>query len=770
MVMKKSLVIVESPAKAKTIEKYLGKNFKVMASVGHVRDLPQKKLGVDVKKKFKPTYEIIKGKDKVIDAIKAEGKKAEHIYLAPDPDREGEAIAWHIAEELKSEKKKIKRILFNEITKKAVSEAINHPLEIDRKKFESQQARRILDRLVGYQISPVLWDKVRRGLSAGRVQSVALRLVVDREKEVLAFKPEEYWSIEAYVGEARLGNGDDAFWAKLAKKGKNKVEIGNKTEADEILADLKGADYKVTSVDKSERRRNPLAPFITSKLQQEGARKLHWPAKKTMMVAQKLYEGIDLGELGTTGLITYMRTDSTRIADEALKEVRAYIKDTFGAKYLPNEPVVYKTKKSAQDAHESIRPTHLEYNPKVVKEFLSPDQYKLYVLIWNRFVACQMVPAVFDQTTIEIAAKDYELRATGSIIKFDGFTAVYEESKDEDAPVEEDDGKQKLPEVKQGAKLKLLELKPEQHFTQPPPRYTDASLIKDLEEKGIGRPSTYASILSTIVDKEYAEKDQSGRFIPTDLGKIVTELLVENFKDIMDVEFTASMEDQLDRIEEGEKDWVEILSAFYAPFKKTLDIAKEKMRNIKAQAIPTDIICPKDNANMVIKWGRNGQFLACSNYPDCKSTAEFEKTADGKIEVRKAETTDEKCEKCSSPMVVKFGRFGKFLACSAYPECKTTRAISTGVKCPKECGGDVTSRVSRRGRAFYGCSSYPKCDFVSWDKPLNKPCPECKNPYLVEKFSKKKGQFVKCPNKECTYSEEPQDTAGGPTETAPVAG
>ncbi len=765
MGMKKSLVIVESPAKAKTIEKYLGKNFKVMASVGHVRDLPPKKLGVDVKKKFKPTYEIIKGKDKVIEAIKAEGKKADHIYLAPDPDREGEAIAWHIAEELKSEKKKIKRILFNEITKKAVSEAINHPLEIDIKKFESQQARRILDRLVGYQISPVLWDKVRRGLSAGRVQSVALRLVVDREKEVLAFKPEEYWSIEA-----NLGSGDDTFWAKLAKKGKDKVVIGNKGEADEILADLKGAPYQITSVDKSERKRNPLAPFITSKLQQEGARKLHWPAKKTMMVAQKLYEGIDLGELGTTGLITYMRTDSTRISDDAIKDVRTYIKDTFGAKYLPSEPVVYKTKKSAQDAHESIRPTHLEYSPKVVKDFLSPDQYKLYVLIWNRFVACQMVPAVFDQTTIEISAKDYQLRATGSIVKFDGFTAVYEESKDEDAPVsDDDDGKQKLPELKQGTKLKLIELKPEQHFTQPPPRYTDASLIKDLEEKGIGRPSTYAAILSTIVDKEYASKDQSGRFSPTDLGKIVTELLVENFKDIMNVEFTASMEDQLDKIEEGEKDWVQILTAFYGPFKIALDEAKEKMKNVKAQAIPTDIICPKDNAVMVIKWGRNGQFLACTNYPDCKSTAEFEKTADGKIEVRKAESTDEKCEKCGNPMVVKFGRFGKFLACSAYPECKTTKAISTGVKCPKECGGDVTSRVSRRGRAFYGCSSYPKCDFVSWDKPINKPCPECKGAYLVEKFSKKKGQFVKCPNKECPYTEEPQDSTG-PTETAPVAG
>jgi DNA topoisomerase-1 len=760
--VKKSLVIVESPAKAKTIEKYLGKDFQVLASVGHIRDLPPKKLGVDVKKKFKPTYEIIKGKDKVIDAIKAAAKKAEHIYLAPDPDREGEAIAWHIAEELKGEKKKIKRILFNEITKKAVNEAIKKPMEIDQDKVDSQQARRILDRLVGYQISPVLWDKVRRGLSAGRVQSVAVRLVVEREKEIQAFKAEEYWSVEALL------DAGDPFWAKLAKKGKEKIVISNKEQADEICSDLRKETYKITKIDKSERRRNPLAPFITSKLQQDAARKLRFPAKKTMMVAQKLYEGIDVGgELGTTGLITYMRTDSTRVADDAIKEVRSYIKDTFGAKYLPNDPVIYKTKKSAQDAHEAIRPTNLTLDPKTVKEFLTPDQYKLYVLIWNRFVACQMVPAVFDQTSVEIHAGPYELRATGSIMKFDGFTAVYEESKDEDAPVDDDDGKQLLPEsLKEGMSPKLKELKPEQHFTQPPPRFTDASLIKDLEEKGIGRPSTYAAIISTILDKEYVAKDQAGRFAPSDLGNIVTELLVENFKEIMNVEFTASMEDQLDLIEEGERGWVETLTAFYAPFKATLDIAKEKMRNIKAQAIPTDIVCPKCSAQMVIKWGRNGQFLACSNYPDCKSTAEFERTAEGKIEVRKVETTDEKCEKCSSPMIVKFGRFGKFLACSAYPECKTTKAISTGVKCPKGCGGDVTSRISRRGRAFYGCSSYPKCDFVSWDKPLTRPCPTCKNPFLVEKFSKKKGGFIKCPNKECDYIEETQESV--PTETAPA--
>ncbi len=761
--MKKSLVILESPAKAKTVGKYLGKDFLVMASVGHVRDLPAKKLGVDVKKKFKPVYEIIKGKDKVIDAIKAAAKKADKIYLAPDPDREGEAIAWHIAEELKTEKKKISRILFNEITKKAVTEAIKHPLAINQHKFESQQARRILDRLVGYQISPVLWDKVRRGLSAGRVQSVALRLVVERDAEIQAFKAKEYWSVEAL-----LDAKGEVFSAKLIKKGKEKLEIDNKEDATKICADLKGQKFDITNVDRNERKRNPLPPFITSRLQQEASRKLRFPAKKTMMVAQKLYEGIDLGPLGTTGLITYMRTDSTRIADDAVGDVRAHIKATYGKEYLPAQPVIYKSKKSAQDAHEAIRPTSLECTPKEVKEYLSPDQFKLYVLIWNRFIACQMVPAIYDQTAVEIKAGPYELRATGSVVKFDGFTAVYEESKDEDAPVEDDDAKEKLPDLKAGIPLKLKELKPQQHFTQPPPKYTDASLIKDLEEKGIGRPSTYAAIISTIVDKEYVAKDQSGRFNPTDLGKIVTELLVENFKDIMNVEFTASMEDQLDRIEEGEKDWVEILTAFYGPFKAALDVAKEKMRNIKAQAIPTDHTCPKCSAQMVIKWGRNGQFLACSNYPNCKSTAEFETSAEGKIEIRKAETTEEVCEKCSSPMVVKFGRFGKFLACSAYPECKTTKAISMGVKCPKDgCSGDVTSRMSRRGRAFYGCTNYPKCDFVSWDKPVKRQCPQCKNLFLVEKYSKKRGgAYVKCPNKECDYSEESATESEPPVETS----
>ncbi|MCC6277897.1 MAG: type I DNA topoisomerase [Oligoflexia bacterium] len=761
--MKKSLVIVESPAKAKTIEKYLGKEFQVLASVGHIRDLPTKKLGVDVKKKFKPTYEIIKGKDKVIDAIKAAAKKAEKIFLAPDPDREGEAIAWHIAEELDDQRKKIKRVMFNEITKKAVVEALKHPHEINQEKFESQQARRILDRLVGYQISPVLWDKVRRGLSAGRVQSVALRLVVDREKEIEAFKPEEYWSIHAH-----LFKGKDGFWAKLSKIGKEKAEIANEAQAKSILKDLENAKYSISKVERSERRRNPLAPFITSRLQQEASRKLRYPAKKTMMIAQKLYEGIELGDLGASGLITYMRTDSTRISDDALKDTRKFIESQYGKKYLPADPVIYKTKKSAQDAHEAIRPTNLEWTPKVVKEYLTPEQYKLYVLIWNRFIACQMVPAVYDQTSVDVNAGNYTLRASGSILKFDGFTAVYEESAEEDAVPSDDDDKQNLPEgLEQGQNLTKKELKPEQHFTQPPPRYSDASLIKDLEEKGIGRPSTYASIITTIVDKKYVDKDPGGRFTPTDLGKIVTELLIENFKEIMDVEFTASMEDQLDRIEDGDRGWVETLTAFYGPFKKTLDVAKEKMRNIKAQAIPTDIVCPKDNAMMVIKWGRNGQFLACSNYPDCKSTAEFDKSADGKITVRPVETTDEKCEKCGSPMVVKNGRFGKFLACSAYPECKTTKAISLGVKCPKNCGGEVTSRVSRRGRPFYGCSSYPKCDFVSWDKPLNRVCPSCKSPYLVDKFSKKKGNFVKCPNKECDYIEE---GTGPANQEAPAAG
>lgn len=750
--MKKNLVIVESPAKAKTIEKYLGRDFKVMASVGHVRDLPSKKLGVDVKKNFKPTYEIIKGKDKVIAAIKAAGKTAEKIFLAPDPDREGEAIAWHIAEELKSEKKKIKRVLFNEITKKAVQEALKKPLDIDQNKFESQQARRILDRLVGYQISPVLWDKVRRGLSAGRVQSVALRLVVEREKEILAFTAEEYWSIQAL-----LESEGEKFLAKVHKKNKKKLEIKNKSEADEVVKDLKVASYKITNIDKSERKRNPLPPFITSRLQQDASRKLRYPAKKTMMIAQKLYEGIELGEMGTMGLITYMRTDSTRVSDDALKDVRNHIESQYGKKYLPAQPNLYKSKKSAQDAHEAIRPTNLDCSPKAVKDYLSAEQYKLYVLIWNRFVASQMMPAVYDQTTIDIEADKYELRTTGSILKFDGFTAVYEESKDEDLPAE-DEQKEQLPALTVNSKLKLDSLKPEQHFTQPPPRYTDASLIKDLEEKGIGRPSTYAAIISTLVDKEYAAKDQSGRFTPSELGKIVTELLIENFSDIMNVEFTAQMEERLDSIEEGEKKWTDVLGDFYGPFKITLEAAKSKMRNVKAQAIDTDIKCKKcADGMMQVKWGRNGQFLACSNYPDCKSTGEFERDEAGKIQVKKVETTDEKCEKCGSPMAIKFGRFGKFLACTAYPECKTTKAISMGIKCPKCPDGHVTQRSSKKGKAFFGCTKYPKCDFVSWDKPVLKPCPDCKHPYLTEKFTRKDGKSLNCPNKDCGYKLQLED-------------
>ncbi len=751
--MKKNLVIVESPAKAKTIGKYLGRDYKVMASVGHVRDLPAKKIGVDVKKKFKPTYEILKGKEKVIAEIIAAGKAAEKIFLAPDPDREGEAIAWHLAQELKSEKKKIKRVLFNEITKKAIQEALKNPMEINQHKFESQQARRILDRLVGYQISPVLWDKVRRGLSAGRVQSVALKLVVVREREIAAFQPVEYWSVQAL-----LDSDGEEFWAKVAKKNDKKLEIHTKQESDQIVSDLKISEFKITSVETSERKRNPFPPFITSRLQQDSSRRLRFGAKKTMMIAQKLYEGIDLGDLGTMGLITYMRTDSTRVSNDSLTEVRKHIAENYGKNYLPKDPIHYKSKKSAQDAHEAIRPTNMKCSPKAVKEFLTPEQYKLYVLIWNRFVASQMVSAVYDQTSVQIKNGVYELRASGNVLKFDGFTAVYEESKDEDVVADDDLNsnaeKARLPPLKNGAVLKLQEIEPEQHFTQPPSRYTDASLIKDLEEKGIGRPSTYASILSTIVDKKYADKDQTGRFSPTHLGNVVTELLQDNFERVMDVAFTAQMEDQLDSIEEGEKSWVEILTDFYGPFKIALDLAKDKMRNVKAETHPTDIKCAKcTDGIMMIKWGRNGEFLACSNYPTCKGTGEFEKAQDGTITLRKVETTDEKCEKCGKPMIVKFGRFGKFLACSGYPECKTTKALSIGIKCPKCAEGDVASRMSRKGKDFYGCNKYPKCDFVSWDKPILKPCPDCKSPYMSEKYSKKTSKSIACSNKECGYKE-----------------
>ncbi len=776
--MAKNLVIVESPAKAKTIGKYLGKNFLVKASIGHIKDLPIKTLGVDVEHEFNPTYEVIKGKKKVIDEIKKSAAKADEIYLATDPDREGEAIAWHIAEELqgssKSKKKprkktsakknkeekeaeteevveshvpadRIHRVLFNEITKRSVQEAIAHPLKLNGHLFDAQQARRVLDRLVGYQISPLLWDKVQRGLSAGRVQSVAVRILCERETEIENFKSKEYWSLETRME----GSVPPAFLAKLIAKEGQKIEIGTGEEAEKFKNDLEKSTFLLKEILRKERRRQAAAPFITSTLQQEAARKLGFTAKRTMMFAQKLYEGVELKDGETVGLITYMRTDSTRLSPDALSQVREYIHKRYGASYLPEHPVVYKTKKAAQDAHESIRPTSMDYPPEEVAAYLSTDEMKLYELIWKRFVACQMQPAVYDQTTFNIKAGIYDLRATGSVIKFAGFTAVYSEGRDESHVTEEEDQEGVMPLLQEGEKLKLLELIPAQHFTQAPPRYTEASLVKELEEKGVGRPSTYATILSTIQDKKYAVKD-AGKFSPTSLGRMVNDLLVESFPEILNVQFTAKMEEELDEVEEGKREWVETISDFYVPFQKTLKQAKIKMKDIKRQEIKTEFTCEKCSAPMVVKWGRHGEFLACSAYPDCKSTKEITRNDEGKYEIVKEQKVDEKCDKCGSLMLMKRGRFGVFLACSSYPACKSTKAISIGVNCPT-CGSALSERRSKRGKIFYGCTAYPKCTFALWDKPVNEACPQCGSKYLLVKYSKKDGESHRCPNKDCGY-------------------
>jgi DNA topoisomerase-1 len=760
------LVVVESPAKAKTIKKYLGRNYSVKASVGHVKDLPKSKLGVDPENGFAPTYEVIAGKRKALSEIKKAASASAMTYLATDPDREGEAIAWHIAEEVAGDGVQVQRVLFNEITKKAVQEAIQHPLALDKAKFESQQARRVLDRLVGYEISPILWKKVRRGLSAGRVQSVAVRLVVDREREIAVFVPVEYWTLDAELA-ATL---PPAFVARLSKLDGEKAAIGDRATAEALQKELAEAVFTVTKVERRERRRNPAAPFITSKLQQEAANRLHFSAKKTMMLAQRLYEGIELGPEGAVGLITYMRTDSVRLSEDAVAEARSYIGGKYGKEFLPEKPIVYRSSKRAQDAHEAIRPTSLEYSPERVQPFVEPDMYRLYELIWRRFLACQMMPAVYDQTTVDITAGRGVFRAAGNLLKFEGYLAVYGEKPDEpDAPRGQTNGagvaptaeeeaaaeeSKALPPLEEGDRLTLNRLLPEQHFTQPPPRFTEASLVKELEEKGIGRPSTYAAILSTIQDKEYVEKREN-RFYPTELGTLVTDLLVKAFPRVIDVAFTAGMEEQLDEIAEGASDWVKVLSDFYAPFKVELVAAEAQMRDVKREETPTDLKCDRCGSPMVIKWGKMGRFLACSGYPECKNTMDFEQQPDGTIVPVKEQVTDKLCEKCGRPMAIKRGRFGRFLACTGYPECKSSQPLSLGIPCPNGCGGELTERRTRRGKIFYGCNRYPECTFAAWDKPLLEKCPECASPYLVQRYSKRDGPYIACPNSlkggSCTY-------------------
>lgn len=752
----KSLVIVESPAKAKTIAKYLGKDYTVKASVGHIMDLPKSKLGVDIEKDFEPKYIVIKGKAPVVKELKSAAKKADRVLLATDPDREGEAIAYHVAEAVSGSMKNgdIYRVLFNEITKKAILQAIENPGKIDVNKVDAQQARRILDRLVGYQISPILWKKVRRGLSAGRVQSVALRLICEREQEIKAFVPEEFWSLTALLE----GAFPPQFEAKLLKKDEEKLRIKNNEEVQKILSELQGASYTVSKVDKKERRRNPVPPFTTSKLQQEAGRKLGFTAKRTMGIAQSLYEGVEVGSEGSVGLITYMRTDSTRVSKEAQDEARELIGQKYGKEYVPEKPPVYAVSKSAQEAHEAVRPTSVLREPDAIKQYLQPDQYKLYKLIWNRFVASQMNPAIIDQTSVDVTANGYTFRATGSIVKFPGFMAVYMEEKSEDqAPSDDDNAEAVLPPLTEGDALKLLKLDPKQHFTQPPPRFSEALLVKTLEEKGIGRPSTYAAIISTIQDRDYVEKVEN-KFRPTELGVLVNDLLVSHFPSIMDVTFTAGMEEELDKIEEGRMRWVDAVKEFYKPFNESLEKAQAEMKDFKAEQTPTDINCEKCGKPMIIKWGRNGQFLACSGYPDCKNTKPFIRTENGGVEAAPEETTDEICPKCSSPMIVKRGRFGKFLACSRYPECNHTQGMSTGVACPED-GGKIVERRSRFGKMFYSCANYPDCKFAVWYKPVQRPCPQCGAPFVVEKFSKKTGPYIACYKKECGYKEEPKPIA-----------
>ena len=736
--MSKGLIVVESPAKVKTLQKFLGEDYVVKASVGHIKDLPEGKLGVDLQKDFQPQYVTISGKGKVIRELKKASKGVKNIYLGPDPDREGEAIAWHVAEEIGNGDKKIYRILFNEITKKAVLDAIQHPGKLQQSKYEAQQARRILDRLVGYQVSPILWEKVRRGLSAGRVQSVAVRIVCEREREIQDFVSEEYWSLTATL---KRKDSPVSFDAKLTKWRGKKVKMANESEALAIRKTLESAPYAVSKIVQQEKQRHPFPPFITSRLQQEAYRKLSFPAKKTMWIAQKLYEGVDLGPLGTVGLITYMRTDSVKVSTEAVQQVRGWIKERFGDSYLPPKPNVYKSRRGAQEAHEAIRPTTIEMEPDQVKSYLDKDQWALYKLIWDRFVASQMPSADFLQTTVEIKADDAVFIAVGTVPVFQGFMALYMEGEDNQ---ENGNGEKKLPPLTEGENLDLLALTPRQHFTQPPYRFSEATLIKELEEKGIGRPSTYATILATIKEKQYVRLEK-GKFSPTELGCLVNDLLVVNFPDIFDIEFTAQMEENLDHIEEGDKDWVETLKEFYLPFEKDLEMAKISMRDVKRELIPTDAVCERCGSKMVKRWGKRGYFLACSSYPECTYTREVEGNGENQVE------TDAKCEKCGSPMVVKNGKFGRFLACSNYPTCKFTRSLDTGVRCPQEgCDGLIVERKSRKGRTFYGCSNYPNCTYALWDKPIPEKCPQCGFPFLVEKHGKG-GATKRCPQKECGY-------------------
>jgi DNA topoisomerase-1 len=789
--MAKALVIVESPAKARTIKKILGRGYQVLPSMGHVMDLPKSRLGVDIEKGFVPRYIVIKDRKKVLSEILDASRSVKTVYLAPDPDREGEAIAWHIAEAIREggargrKRKKeeaasplaeVRRVLFHEITKKGVAQGMADPRSLDRNKFDSQQARRILDRIVGYSLSPLLWKKVRRGLSAGRVQSVAVKIIWEREKQIVSFVPEEYWSLTARFE----GSVPPEFPAKLVEAGGEKVRPRTGEETLAFRKAVENGPFRVREIRKKMRRRPPPPPFTTSKLQQEGARKLRMPSYRTMMVAQSLYEGVDVPDAGLVGLITYMRTDSVRVADEAVAAARAYIRKTHGESYLPPAPYAYRNRKSAQDAHEAIRPTSMEFPPAKVKPILSRDQYRLYELIWNRFVASQMAAAEFEQTTIDILCEPsappaavYLFRATGSIPRFLGYLELYQEEngerigpagEQEEEKGEKDEEKGEgciLPDLSEGESLALRELVDAQHFTQPPPRFTESSLIKELEEQGIGRPSTYASIVKTIRDRGYVRMEDR-KFLPTELGRIVTELLEESFPNVMDIAFTARMEEELDQIEEGEREMTRALDDFYRPFSMELEHAKSAMPELKEELIATGIPCPSCGGEMVIRFGRAGKFLACRNYPRCRHTANFRETPGGGVELAPDEEAGVACDKCGKAMVVRRWKGSRYLACSGYPECRNSRPYGTGVGCP-DCGeGEMVERSSRGGKMFYSCSRYPECRFASWSRPVEGPCPVCGYPAMAEKVRKGGRTEIVCLRKGCKgkKTEEPLTGTG----------
>ena len=734
---KGALVIVESPTKAKTIGKYLGSGYDVRATVGHLRDLPTRELGVDVEKGFEPKYVTIKGKTKTLSELKKAAKTASTIFLATDPDREGEAIAWHVADQLKS-KVPTHRILFHEITKEAIREALADPGEIDDRKVDAQQARRILDRLVGYKASPILWRSIKTGLSAGRVQTVALRLIVEREHEIRAFVPQEYWSIEALCAK----NGQ-TFEAALAKIGGHKPQLHSAEEAQRVVDTVRKLPFQVTKVEKRQRRKNPGAPFTTSTLQQEAAKKLGFSSRRTMRAAQDLYEGKEVGEDGPVGLITYMRTDSPEVSDTALASVRSFIGKNYAKAYLPQSPNIYRPKKSArvQGAHEAIRPTDVSRRPEQVQQYLEPDQFKLYQLIWQRFVASQMTPAVYDMTIVDFDLGEYLFRATGSVLVFDGYHTLYMEGREKEEGKTMDD-LPPIPPLEVGERVEVREITPSQHFTEPPPRFSEASLVKELERLGIGRPSTYSAIISTLSVREYVKVEQR-RFFPTELGELVEKIMVAKFPEIFNVEFTSEMEEELDRIEEGELGWQRVLRDFYGPFNKALAAVDLNALVAEAHGLSPEKLakerCPKCGSRIELKTGRFGPYLACVNY---KQTCDYVKSLKkGRAPDR---PTDEKCHLCGSPMVIKTGRFGEFLACTTYPACKGTRAIPLGMKCPKCLEGDLAERRTKRGKSFWGCSRYPACDFSTWNRPVPDTCPQCGWVGMEKKINKAEGESRTC--------------------------